>query len=191
MRKRYMSLGIAFALLTSGALGYVLVGMRLYARYHTAYANYQFADTGPCGTLIAWSPPHLIYTGLYVNAPELVTLRYRSPQPQILRISLSIPELTQEQTLQIEAEPAFQAQSFKPPLLGATALDALVSPGQRQALIHLRVQSAANTICETTAPVELKSRQWMRWYDPATATDYAPYLAGWVTPNAPAIANLK
>ena len=190
MRQRYLGLGIALALLTSGALGYVLVGMHLYERYHLAYANYRFANTGPCGALIAWSPPHVIYTGLYVNAPELLSLRYRSPAPQVLRISMSIPELTQEQTIQVEAAPAFQTQEFKPPLLGTAALDALVSPGQRQAQIQLRVQSEANTICETTAPVLLKSRQWMHWYDPATGTDYAPYLAGWVTPHAPAITTL-
>jgi hypothetical protein len=190
MRQRYVGLGIALALLTSGALGYVMFGMHLYERYHLAYANYQFANTGPCGALIAWSPPHMIYTGLYVNTPELMSLRYRSPTPQVLRISMSIPELTQEQTVQVSAEPAFQTQAFKPPLLGGAALDALVSPGQREAQIQLRVQSEANTICETTAPVLLKSRQWMHWYDSATGTDYAPYLAGWVTPNAPVITSL-
>jgi hypothetical protein len=189
MRKRYLALAAACAVLFAGSFGYVSAGVGLYQQYRQAYANYQFAATGPCGALIAWSPPRTIYGAFYQNAPSLVTLRYRSSAPQTLRISVSIPRLTQEQSVEAQAVPAFQELTFKPPLLGPGVLDTFVGPDQREAQIRLRVQSGSGTVCDTTVPVVVKSRLWMHWSDP-TLGKTAGYLAGWVTPHAPAIVTL-
>jgi hypothetical protein len=185
MRKRHLTLGAAVVLLVSGAAAYVLTGVHLYAQYRGAYAGY----TTSCGSLVTWSPPAEIYTGFYPNQPDLVTLRYRSATPQQLRISLSIPDLTQVQSVQVNAGPAFQALPMKPPLLGGRALDLLVGPRQRAGQLHLSIQSPTSTLCDTNIPVVLKSRQWMHWYD-AVAGDESGYLAGWVTPQDPSVATL-
>ena len=190
VHRRYLSLGIIMLVLVAGGTGYVTMGMRLFEKYHLANANYQIAPLGPCGTLITWSPPKTVYTGLYVNQPNLLSLRFRSSTPQELHISVSVPHFTQVQMIEAQAAPAFQDLSFKPPLLDNTVLDALVSPGQRDAQIELRVESDSAAPCDTTVPVKLMSRQYMHWYDPATGTDNSPYLAGWVTPHAPVIADL-
>lgn len=189
MRKRGLGLAAAVTLLAVGSLSYVAIGTHLYARYHLAYANYQFAPAGECGALVAWSPPTVLYSGLYVNQPELVAVRYRSPTPQALRISISIPSFTQDQTLQVHAAPAFQTLSFKPPLNDASVLDALVPSGERAGQLHLRVETEHSTVCDTTAPVRLLSRQWIHWGD-SPQGDNAEYLAGWVTPQAPAVSEL-
>jgi hypothetical protein len=189
MRKRYLLLGLALALVSGVMLGYVVQGARLFQRYHLAYANYHFIPTGPCNALIAWSPPSILYTGFYVNLPHLLTLRYRSASPQTLRITISIPDLTQEESVEVQAAAAFQQQDFKPPLLGGSVLDTLVSPDQRQGEIHLHVQSDSGD-CDVTSPVMLKSRQWMLWNDPAIGQNESDYLAGWVTPDAPAVNDL-
>ncbi len=187
MRKRYAALGIASVLLVLGSTGYVARGMQLYHQYHAEFTNYNL----PCGTFITWSPPGVLFTGLYVNQPGLLTLRYRSPQPQTLRITVSIPQFTMPQSLELQAAPAFQNQTFKPPLLSDSVLDALVGPGERRAQIQLQVQTASgDLICNTTAPLLLKSRQWMRWHDPTLGIDNTPYLAGWVTPDTEAIHTL-
>ena len=157
--------------------------------YHLAYANYRFIPTGPCDALVAWSPPSVLYTGLYVNQPSLLTLRYRSSDPQTLHITVAIPDFTLAQTLEVQAAQAFQQLAFKPPLLGGNVLDSLVSVDQRQAEIQLSVQGAAGS-CTVTSSVLLKSRLWMRWTDPATGADNSDYLAGWVTPSDPSIAAL-
>lgn len=188
MRKRYIWLGALLALVVASA-GYVGVGTRLYEQYHLAYATYQFAPTSSCGTLIAWSPPTTLYTGLYMNQPSLVAVRYRSATPQMLHITVGIPHFTQDQTMAAQAAVGFQQETFKPALLDNSVLDALVGPDQREADIHLRVQSSAGDICDTTAPVLLKSRLWMPWGNLATS-DSVPYLAGWITPQAPSVANL-
>lgn len=190
MRRRFVWLAVTCVVLVAGSLGYVMTGVGLYQRYHAAYANYQFAETGPCGALVAWSPPRVLYTGLYVNQPQLLTLRYRAPSPERLRITVSIPQFTEEQTIEVVASAAFQERQFKPPVLEGNAMDALVNAGQRAAQIHLRVQSGGQALCETTAQVVLESRQVMHWYDRATGTNYAPYLAGWVTPHARSIDTL-
>lgn len=189
MRKRYLGLGLVVALLLAGSVGYVSAGARLYQRYQTAYANYQFAGTGACDTLIAWSPPSVIYTGLYANEPTLVTLRYRSPKPQALRITVGIPHFTQDQSIQTQAAPGFQDATLKPPPLDAQAVAGFIGPDRRDAQIHLRVQTASGTACDSTTPVTLMSRVWMHW-DTAALADSAKYLAGWVTPHAPAISTL-
>ena len=189
MRKRFLRLVIAFIVLTGGSASYVLIGAHLFQRYHLAYANYRFAPTGSCGALIAWSPPTLVYSGLYVNQSELVHIRFRSPNPQTLRITVGVPRFTMDQTLQVEAAPGFQSVTFKPPLADASVLDTLLSTGDQHAQIDLRVTNGSGTVCVTTAPVELKSRQWMLWQDAAKGAN-APLLAGWVTPQSSAVAEL-
>lgn len=189
MRKRYLALGLALVLLLAGSIGYVSAGSHLYSQYQTAYANYQFAAAGSCDTLIAWSPPRMVYSALYANEPELVTLRYRSPKPQALRITLSIPHFTQDQSIQTQATPGFQEAVFKPPLLDASAVASFIGPDRREAQVHLRVQTSTGTACDTTTPVTLMSSVWMHW-DATALRSSAAYLAGWVTPHAPAVSEL-
>src|SRR5215467_13906006 len=100
VRKRYRTLGVALALLAGMALAYVLNGRQLYQGYQRQYATYQFTPNGPCGALIAWSPPSTLFVGLYVNQPRLLNLRYSSPTPQTLHITLSIPDVTQEESVE-------------------------------------------------------------------------------------------
>lgn len=185
MRKAQLRVGIALLLLLGGASAYVAGGMRLFGQYQAAYASF----LSSCNALIEWSPPATVYTAFYANQPALLSLRYRSPSPQPLRISLGIPQLTQQQTIQVDATPTFQQRALKPPLLGGPALDALVGSRQAAAQIRLTVQDDTRTLCDTSVPVVLKSRQVMHWYSTA-AGDNAQYLAGWVTPQDPTIATL-
>jgi hypothetical protein len=108
----------------------------------------------------------------------------------MLQISVSIPQFTQEQTIQVQATPDFRSQAFKPQVLGTPVLDSLVGPGQRPAEVHLHIENSSGVVCQTSADIVLKSRQWMLWYDSARRINYAPFLAGWVTPTATAIRTL-
>ena len=188
MRKRYAPLGIASALLVVASVIFVVGGLQFYRAYQREFPDWT-SDTGPCGALITWSPPTVLYTGLYVNQPSLLTLHYRSPQPQSLRISMSIPQFTLQQSFQVEATPEFQNLTFKPPLLtpNESVLDALVGPGERAAELDLNIENSSSVVCAISAGIELKSRLWMLWYDTASGTDNAQYLAGWVTPDSPAV----
>jgi hypothetical protein len=185
MWKRQLTIGIVIALLIAGAAAYVATGLRLYSAYQSAYARY---DT-VCGNLVTWNPPAVVYTAFYTNQPTFVNLRYRSPTPQALRISLSIPLLTQVQTIQVNAAPGFQQVAMQPPLLNNGVLDALVGQRERDGEIDLSVQGPRGSLCDTTIPVVLKSRQIMHWFDSAHGSN-ARYLAGWVTPDDPVIIRL-
>ncbi|HKV83245.1 MAG TPA: hypothetical protein VJN88_01720 [Ktedonobacterales bacterium] len=189
MRKRFLRLVIAFIVLTGGSASYVLVGANLYQRYHLAYQNYHFVPAGSCGPGIGWSPPNVLYSGLYTNQTALVFIRFHSPTPQTWRITVGIPHFTLDQTLQVQVAAAFQSVAFKPPIADATVLDTLLSTGDQNAEIHLRVVNTAGTICDTTSALLMKSRQWMLWQDPSRGAN-APLLAGWVTPQSPAVAQL-
>lgn len=189
MRRQYVGLILVAVILFAGSLGYVGVGEHLYGEYRTAFAAYQFAPTGPCDALIAWSPPAVIYSAFYVNQPSLVSLSYRSPDPQTLRLTVSIPHFTVEQSIQVRAVPGMQQQVFKPPLISAGILDSFASQDQIASEIHLKVQSSSGVVCDTSTPVIIKSRDWMHWYNASSDVNNR-YLAGWVTPYAPAIQTL-
>ncbi|HEX9056651.1 MAG TPA: hypothetical protein VF818_03885 [Ktedonobacterales bacterium] len=185
---RLLVVAVTAAVLLVGTVGYVVTGLHSYDRYRLAYGNYQLDAASACGALITWSPPHDVFTAFYVNQPSFLTIRYRSPHPQPLRITLSIPRFTQEQSFDVQSGPAFRALSFKPPLIDSSVLDSLVGPHSRDAQIVLRVHSA-DKVCDTSSPVRLESRQWMQWED-ASGSDQSRYLAGWVTPQADVVNTL-
>lgn len=185
---RLVRLSIAALVLVAGAAGYLLFGLRLYGQYQQLYGNFQVDPASECGALITWTPPSSVLTAFYANSPQFLTIRYRSPHPQHLRITVSIPGFTQEQSVDADSTPTFRTLSFKPPLTSPTVLDALVGPGGRDAQIELRVQAGDKT-CDTSRPVRLESRQVMEWQD-AAGRDESQYLAGWVTPNDPSVSAL-
>lgn len=185
MRRTYFRFGAIVLALLGGMGSYVLVGLHLFSTYQVAYAGYQRT----CDTLVRWSPPRVLYTAFYANGPSLVTLEYRSSAPQALAFTLTIPSLTTPETIEAHATPTPQRLVFKPPLLGTSALDALVGPGQRMGEITLDVTRGETHLCTTSVPVLLMSRQWMHWDGPPTWSN-ARYLAGWVTPQDPTIDSL-
>ncbi len=186
MRRRRVALGALLLTLLAGSIFYVSYGLRVYARYGDAYASY----TTACDTLITWSPPRTLYTGFYPNMPALVTVSYRSPMPETTRLTVSIPGFTQPQTIESASAQGFRQATFKPPLLTPTTLDALVGGQRHDAQIVVRLAAGTRTLCETSAPVTLMSRQWIQWRDSATGADNTPLIAGWVTPNDPTISTL-
>ncbi len=180
-------IGAAGLALLIGASAYVAVGLHLYDRYQLAYRTYR--PYSACGVLITWSPPTDVLTAFYVNQPQFLVVRYRSPHPQALRLTLGIPSFTQDQSFDVQGTPAFQSQAFKPPLSAPTVLDSLVGPHARGAQIVLRVRNESGHVCDTSWPVRLESRQLMQWQD-AAGTDESGYLAGWVTPQDDIISTL-
>jgi hypothetical protein len=188
MRVRYRMMAITLSVLLAGAITYMLVGVSVFEHYRAFYADYATS----CDDTLTWSPPRQLYTGFYPNLSELVTVNFRSPTPTLAQVSVNIPGFTQTQSVVEEAGPTFRSQTFKPPLLGPNTLDMLVGPRQQAAQLHVRIVDAqrnGRTLCDTTAPLTLYSRQFMQWYDPETG-DNARYLAGWVTPQAGVIGDL-
>jgi hypothetical protein len=185
---RLARMSAAALVLVLGAVGYLAFGLRLYGQYQKEYGNFQVDPASGCGALITWAPPSTILTAFYVNSPQLLAVRYRSPHPQQIQLTLSIPGFSQAQSFEVEATPEFRTQTFKPPLAGPSVLDALVGPGTRDAQLALHVQAGAKA-CDSSMPVRLVSRQIMEWQD-NSGRDESAYLAGWVTPNDPSIATL-
>lgn len=186
MQRRRVALAALLIALLAGSTFYVTYGLHAYAQYRDAYADY----TTACDTLVAWSPPQTIYMGFYPNLPALVAVRYRSPIPEATRLTVSIPGFTQPQSLDSNSAQGFRSASFKPPLLAPTTLDSLAQPQRHAAQIRLQLTAGTHTLCATSAPVTLISRQWVQWRTSATGADNTPLIAGWVTPADPSIATL-
>jgi hypothetical protein len=181
----YLFVALAVALALGGGTAYALGGVQSFAAYQQANARYQTA----CDSLISWEPPSEILTGFYPNQRRLVTVRYRSQAAQALSISVSVPNLTQSQEFEAHAGPVTQSQDYWPPVVSSQALDALIGPQKRDGRILLTLKRADGSECSLSATVTLYSRQMMRWADQA-GQDNAPYLAGWVTPQANVIRDL-
>lgn len=186
MRRRRVALAALLLTLLAGSAAYVGYGLRAYARYGNLYADY----TTACDTLIAWNPPQVIYSGFYPNMPALVSIRYRSQSPEATSLTVSIPGFTQSQTVNANTAQGFRTATFKPPLLSSTTLDSLVGTPRRAAQIEVTLAAGARTLCATSAPVQLYSRQWIQWRNPVTGADNTPLIAGWVTPDDPSIVAL-
>ncbi|HEV2236761.1 MAG TPA: hypothetical protein VGR57_08890 [Ktedonobacterales bacterium] len=183
---RTVGLGI---LLLAVAVVYVGVGLRLFDQYQRAYIGYQVEPASACGAVVGWNPPQRIFTGFYPNQPSLLTVRYRSTVPQPLRLTLSIPHFTEEQSIDVQGTTEYQHLAFKPPLLSSDVLDTLVSPGARDEEIILSIRGGNGKTCDKSASVRLESRQLIQWED-AAGHDQADYLAGWVTPQAHEVSDL-
>lgn len=179
MRQRRIALVALLLTLLAGSMYYVSYGLHVYARYGAAYSDY----TTACGSLIAWSPPQTVLTGFYPNMRSLLTIRYRSPIPEVTRLSVSIPGFTQTQTTESSTAQGFRSAMFKPPLLTPKTLDSLTNAQEHAAQIDVRYTAGARTLCETSAPITLISRQWIQWRNSDTGEDNTPLIAGWVTPD--------
>ena len=186
MRRRRIALGALLMALMAASAVYVFAGLRVFAQYQTAYGSYRLS----CNGLLAWSPPPSLFVGLYINQPALVTIKVRSEVPSIAKVTVSIPGFTSPQLIEVQSDPTFQTLSFKPPLLSREALDSFVGADQQSGQIIATVQISGQAMCQTSARLTMFSLQWMRWRDPVTGADTTPYIAGWVTPQAPAIATL-
>ena len=186
MRRRRVALAALLLTLLAGSVVYVSYGLRVYARYGAIYSDY----TTACDTLIAWSPPQTIYTGFYPNMPSLVTIRYRSPVPEVTTLSVSIPGFTQPQQVEGPTAQGFRSVSIKPPLLAPTTLDSLIGAQSHAAQIVAKLSSGGRILCATSAPVQLISRQWIQWRSSANGADNTPLIAGWVTPDDPSVTTL-
>lgn len=186
MRRRRVALAALLLALLAGSSAYVAIGLRVYARYGSEYADY----TTACDTLITWTPPTTIFAGFYPNQASLVTIRYRSPAPEATNLTVVVPGFTQSQTVNANTAQGFRTATFKPPLLSPTTLDSLIGTPRRAAQIEVRLSSGARTLCMTSAPVWLYSRQWIQWRNSATGADNTPLIAGWVTPDDPSVVEL-
>jgi hypothetical protein len=195
--KNALKLGLFLLGLFLAAAVYVGGGLRSYQLYQQAYALY---GQGACGAEFTWSltpealaatsnssQPQLL-TGFYNNLPRLLTVRYRSTTPQRITLSVQIPNFSQEQPIAVDATPGWKTQDFHPPVLPGI-IDALAAVPYRDSQVVLRVRDASGKSCEDSKPVRLLSSRAMSWLSPQGQNN-ANFLAGWVTPQDPAIRQL-
>jgi hypothetical protein len=183
MHRRRVALGALLGALVAASTVYVLAGIRVYANYQRVNSAYSLS----CDGLIAWSPPQALYMGLYPNQPALVIVKVRSTSPALTKVTVTIPGFTTPQMMELQSNPTFQTLTFKPSFLSQVAHDSLIGAGRRSAQIVVTAQMDGQPACQASAQLTLFSRQWMRWRDAMTGVDTTPYIAGWVTPQDPAI----
>ena len=186
MRRRRVALGALLLAVVAASTLYVATGLRIFANYRAAYGPYALA----CNGMLAWDPPQALYAGLYDNQPSFVTVQVRSSTPILARVTVQIPGISAPEYAETQAGSTFQPLAFKPRLLlqgppGAQE-SALVTTGQ----LIASAQFSERPACQLSAHITLYGRQWMRWRDSATQTDLTPFVAGWVTPQSPAVTEL-
>jgi len=194
--KHALKLGLFLLGLFLAAAAYVGVGVQSYLQYQHSYALY---GQGACGAEFTWTinpealaassgaEPQML-SSFYSNLDSLLTVRYRSGISQQITLSVQVPNFTQEEPLTVEATPAWQSQTFHPPILPGM-IDTLAAVSYRDSQILLRVSAASGKSCTTSQPVRLLSSRTMSWQGPQSQ-DNAEFLAAWVTPQDPSIREL-
>ena len=195
--KNALKLGLILLGLFLAAAVYVGGGLRSYQLYQQAYALY---GQGSCGAEFTWSitPQALaatsgnglpqLLTGFYSNLPTLLTVRYRSATPQQITLSVQIPNFSQTQPITVDATPGWKSQDFHPPMLPGV-IDALATTPYRDSQVVLGVRDASGKSCADSKPLRLLSSRDISWLSPQGQNN-AAFLAGWVTPQDPAIRQL-
>ena len=194
--KKTLKLSLFLVALFLAAAIYVGGGLYSFQLYQQAYA---LSGQGACGAEFHWeinpqalaathgSQPQLV-TSFYSNLSSLLTVHYRSATPQQITLSVEIPGFSQEQPVALAATPGWKDQSFHPPMLPGM-IDALATLPYRDSQVVLRLRNASGKSCEDSKPLRLLSSRAMSWLDPERH-DNADFLAGWVTPQDPAIRQL-
>ena len=183
MQRRRVALGALLLALVVTSTLYVAAGLRIFANYRDVYGLYAVS----CNGKLAWTPPASLYVGLYNNQPSFVRVQARNPSPSVARVTVVIPGVTEPETIETQTGSTFQSLLFKPQFLPQTPITSANATGTLSGRLVATAQFVGQPACQLSAPLTLYSRQWIRWRDGATQADLTPYIAGWVTPQAPAI----
>lgn len=186
MRRRRVALGALLLAVVAASTLYVATGLRIFANYRSAYGPYSLA----CNGMLAWDAPSALYIGLYDNQTSLVTVQVRATTPILARVTVEIPGIAAPQVLETQAGLTFQPLGFKPRLLSSATFGGQALAGQAKAQLVATAQFSGRPVCRLSTSLTVYGRQWIRWRDGDTQTDLTPFIAGWVTPQAPAVTAL-
>lgn len=188
MRKKLVVLALILTFLVSLAGGYVVGGLRAYARYQQSSMASQEHCGGQAPVHICVQAPRALFSAYYpsyvATRVDLFTVAYRSDSPLTLLISLSIQGFSQPETHTVSAAARTQSTGFIPPLLNSQALRHLTADNDTSLQVHV-TDTAGHEYYLDDSPLLLHSRWQMQW----TAGNRLR-IAAWVTPGDPAIAQL-
>lgn len=188
MRRKLGVLFLILAALISLAGGYVVGGLRAYARYQQSSVASQEHCGGQAPVHICARTPTEIFSAYYpsyvVNHVTLFTIDYSSSSPLTLLVSVNVQGLSQLETHTVGAASRLQTTSFIPPLLNAQILRKLTAESNTSVHIHV-TDTAGHEYYLNDIPLLLHSRRLMQWM-----ASNRLRIAAWVTPNDPAVAQL-
>lgn len=186
MRRRRIALGAFLIALAISSSLYVTMGLQAYGRYRALYGAYALA----CDGLLAWNPPTDLFLGMYPNQSAFMALSVRSATPALATVTLSAPGFLAAQSQETQSDSTFRSLSFKPPLMSPQSRAPLPAAGRTSATLQVTATVSGHGACQFSSPLNVYSREWIRWRDPVTGADDTPYIAGWVTPQASVINEL-
>lgn len=188
MRKKLLVLLLILAFLTSLAGGYVVGGLRAYARYQQNSVASQEDCGGQAPVHICVRTPLSLFSAYYpsyvANHTPLFTIDYSSSSPLTLLISVSIQNFSQVETHTVNASTRTQTTSFIPPLLNEQALLRLTVDSNTSVQVHV-TDAAGHNYYLNDSSLLLRSRWLMQW-----VASNRLRIAAWVTPDDPAIKQL-
>ncbi len=188
MRKKLVMLFLVLAFLASLAGGYVVGGLRAYARYQQSSVASQEHCGGQSPVHICVKTPLAVFSAYYpaniANHTDLFTVEYSSSSALTLLISLSIQGFSQVETHTVSASTRVQTTGFIPPLFGSQALRNVTAEDNTSVQVHV-TDTAGRDYYLDDSPLLLYSRWLMQW-----VASNRLLIAAWVTPDDPAIAQL-
>jgi hypothetical protein len=188
MRKKLIVLFFILAFLLSLAGGYVVGGLRAYARYQQSSVASQEHCGGQVPVHICVKTPLDLFSAYYpayvVNHTPLFTVEYSSSSSLTLLISVNIAGFSQAETHTVSTSARVQTTDFSPPLLNAQVLRRLTSESNTSLQVHVTDTAGRNYYLDDS-PLLLHSRWLMQW-----VARNRLRIAAWVTPDDLAVTRL-
>lgn len=188
MRKKLVLLVLILAFLVSLAGGYVVGGLRAYARYQQSSMASQEHCGGQSPVHICVRTPLALFSAYYpsyvATRTDLFSVDYSSDSPLTMLISISIQGFSQPETHTVSASALRQSTRFIPPLLNAQVLRHLTADSDTSVQVHV-TDTTGHEYYLDDSPLRLRTRWQMQWM-----ADNRLRIAAWVTPGDPAIAPL-
>lgn len=188
MRRKLVVLLLTLLILSALAGGYVVGGLRAYARYQqSSLANEEHCG-GQSPVHICVQTPSDVFSAYYPsyvsNHIALFNVTYSSSNALTLLISLSIQGISEVETHTVNASAHLQTTVFTPPLLNNQILRTLTTDRNTSVQVHV-TDTAGHDYYLNDSPLLLHSRWLMQW-----VASNRLQIASWVTPDDPAVERL-
>jgi hypothetical protein len=188
MRRKMVVLFLILLVLLGMAGGYVVGGLRAYARYQQNSVASQEHCGGQSPVHICVQTPLNVFSAYYPsyvsNHRTLFTIEYSSSSPLTLLISVNIQGFSEVETHTVSASSRLQTTSFVPPLLNNEVLRELTTDTNTSVHVNVTDTTGHNYYLDDSSLL-LYSRWLMQW-----VSSNRLQIAAWVTPGDPAVARL-
>lgn len=143
----------------------------------------------PAPPVVTYDSPSVIRPAIYQSTDYLVNLKGSSEEDKEVMLTVEIPGFTEKYEQKLTLTPQVTTLKIRPPMIEGVLGTLNI---QREAQLRVSVQDVATQkyIIQDTKPVQLLSKNDMKWESDDGSETYYENICAWVTPESPKIKEL-